>query len=41
MWVGWTEMSVCPLSARAELAGGLKIEEVKGVKGLEGALERN
>jgi len=36
VWVGWKETSVCPLSARAEKMGGLKIESVGSVKGLEG-----
>jgi phosphomevalonate kinase len=39
VWLSWKEMSVCPLSARAELAGGLRIEEVKAVEGLESALQ--
>lgn len=38
VWVGWKEMSVCPLSARAEKMGGLRIEKEGSVKGLEGVL---
>lgn len=33
-------MSVCPLSARAEPSGGLKIEKIEDVKGLEEVLAR-
>ncbi|KAL7410718.1 phosphomevalonate kinase [Mrakia frigida] len=38
VWVGWKDMSVCPLSARAEKMGGLRIEKEGSVKGLEGVL---
>lgn len=34
VWSGWTEMSVCPLSAR-QSDGGLRTESVEGVKGLK------
>ncbi|RXK37041.1 phosphomevalonate kinase [Tremella mesenterica] len=37
IWEGWTEMSVCPLSAR-QSDGGLRVEDVDQVPGLKQAL---
>jgi phosphomevalonate kinase len=38
LWQGWKELSVCPLTSRAD-AGGLKfIEDVGSVKGLRAIL---
>jgi hypothetical protein len=28
LWQSWTAMSVCPLSARAEPSGGLRVEDI-------------
>ncbi|KAK8850738.1 phosphomevalonate kinase [Kwoniella newhampshirensis] len=39
LWSTWTEMSVCPLMAK-QSDGGLKVERVENVKGLEEALAR-
>ncbi|WVQ95433.1 phosphomevalonate kinase [Kwoniella sp. CBS 9459] len=39
LWAGWTEMSVCPLSAR-QSDGGLRLENMDAVPGLEEALSR-
>ncbi|KAL7420108.1 phosphomevalonate kinase [Cryptotrichosporon argae] len=39
VWAGWTEMSVCPLSAR-QSDGGLQRETVEHVRGLQKALAR-
>ncbi|WVR08804.1 phosphomevalonate kinase [Kwoniella sp. DSM 27419] len=39
LWAGWTEMSVCPLSAR-QSDGGLRMEAARSVAGLEAALRR-
>lgn len=39
VWNGWTEMSVCPLSAR-QSDGGLRTEQVDDVAGLAAALAR-
>lgn len=38
LWQGWKELSVCPLTSRAD-AGGLKfIENVDSVQGLRAVL---
>lgn len=34
VWSGWTEMSVCPLSAR-QSDGGLQRESMEDVRGLK------
>ncbi|KIY30736.1 phosphomevalonate kinase [Cryptococcus gattii E566] len=39
LWADWTEMDVCPLSAK-QSDGGIRQEEVAEVKGLENALDR-
>lgn len=39
LWADWTEMDVCPLSAK-QSDGGIRQEEVAEVKGLEDALGR-
>lgn len=39
LWADWTEMDVCPLSAK-QSDGGIRQEEVAEVKGLEDALNR-
>jgi hypothetical protein len=40
IWHGWKELSVCPLSSRAD-AGGLKVvQNLEDVKGLKTAVEK-
>ncbi|WWC72827.1 phosphomevalonate kinase [Kwoniella pini CBS 10737] len=39
LWSNWQEMSVCPLLAK-QSDGGLRVEDVNAVKGLEQALTR-
>ncbi|OWT36152.1 phosphomevalonate kinase [Cryptococcus neoformans Bt1] len=39
LWADWTEMDVCPLSAK-QSDGGIRQEEVAEVKGLKEALDR-
>lgn len=39
LWQSWTDMSVCPLSARAEPSGGLRVEKLEWVAGLENLVE--
>lgn len=39
LWADWTEMDVCPLSAK-QSDGGTRQEEVAEVKGLKEALDR-
>lgn len=40
VWSSWTEMSVCPLSARQSDGGLLRVNHASQVDGLEDALER-
>lgn len=40
IWQGWKELSVCPLSSRAD-AGGLKVvQNLEDVRGLKEAVEK-
>jgi hypothetical protein len=40
LWQSWDAMSLCPLNARAEPSGGLKIETVEEIAGLESLILR-